>query len=137
MLLIIGGGGAFKQVLVDSGVDKYIAFMMHETNIFLLLMAWLIAAVLRIALGFATVAAITAGGIAAPLIATTGVSPELMVIAVGFGSVIFFYVNDLGFWLFKEYFNLTIGETIKFWLMLETIILVCGLVGCLLLNMVI
>ena len=84
MLLIIGGGGAFKQVLVDSGVDKYIASMMHETNISPLLMAWSIAAVLRIALGSATVAAITAGGIAAPLIATTGVSPELMVIAVGF-----------------------------------------------------
>ncbi len=83
MLLIIGGGGAFKQVLVDSGVDKYIAAMMHETNVSPLLMAWSIAAVLRIALGSATVAAITAGGIVAPLIATTGVSPELMVIAVG------------------------------------------------------
>ena len=76
-------------------------------------------------------------GIAAPLIATTGVSPELMVIAVGSGSVIFSHVNDPGFWLFKEYFNLTIGETIKSWSMLETIISVCGLVGCLLLNMVI
>ncbi len=74
MLSIIGGGGAFKQVLVDSGVDKYIASMMHETNISPLLMAWFIAAVLRIALGSATVAAITAGGIAAPLIATTGVN---------------------------------------------------------------
>ncbi|PAU23848.1 GntT/GntP/DsdX family permease [Escherichia coli] len=137
MLADCGGGGAFKQVLVDSGVDKYIASMMHETNISPLLMAWSIAAVLRIALGSATVAAITAGGIAAPLIATTGVSPELMVIAVGSGSVIFSHVNDPGFWLFKEYFNLTIGETIKSWSMLETIISVCGLVGCLLLNMVI
>jgi Gnt-I system high-affinity gluconate transporter len=85
-------------------------------------------------LGSATVAAITAGGIVAPLIATTGVSPELMVIAVGSGSVIFSHVNDPGFWLFKEYFNLTIGETIKSWSMLETIISVCGLVGVLLLN---
>lgn len=72
----------------------------------------------------------------APLIATTGVSPELMVIAVGSGSVIFSHVNDPGFWLFKEYFNLTIGETIKIWSM-QTIISVCSLVGCLLLNMVI
>ncbi len=80
---------------------------------------------------------ITAGGIAAPLIATTGVSPELMVIAVGSGSVIFSHVNDPGFWLFKEYFNLTIGETIKSWSMLETIISVCGLIGCLLLGMVV
>nr|WP_230941266.1 gluconate:H+ symporter [Enterobacter kobei] len=137
MLLIIGGGGAFKQVLVDSGVDKYIAAMMHETNVSPLLMAWSIAAVLRIALGSATVAAITAGGIVAPLIATTGVSTELMVIAVGSGSVIFSHVNDPGFWLFKEYFNLTIGETIKSWSALETIISVCGLVGVLLLNMVV
>ncbi|GHL75007.1 hypothetical protein ECZU34_27550 [Escherichia coli] len=76
-------------------------------------------------------------GWACAVIATTGVSPELMVIAVGSGSVIFSHVNDPGFWLFKEYFNLTIGETIKSWSMLETIISVCGLVGCLLLNMVI
>ncbi|QCR34725.1 gluconate transporter [Nissabacter sp. SGAir0207] len=137
MLLIIGGGGAFKQVLVESGVDKYIAGLMTGTNVSPLLMAWSIAAVLRIALGSATVAAITAGGIAAPLIASTGVSPELMVIAVGSGSVIFSHVNDPGFWLFKEYFNLTIMETIKSWSALETIISVCGLVGCLLLSNVV
>ena len=134
MLLIIGGGGAFKQVLVDSGVDKYISSMMHSTQLSPIFMAWSIAAVLRIALGSATVAAITAGGIVAPLIVTSGASPELMVIAVGSGSVIFSHVNDPGFWLFKEYFNLTIGETIRSWSALETIISVCGLVGCLLLS---
>lgn len=137
MLLIIGGGGAFKQVLVESGVDKYIADIMHGSDISPILMAWSIAAVLRIALGSATVAAITAGGIVAPLIATTGVSPELMVIAVGSGSVIFSHVNDPGFWLFKEYFNLTIGETMKSWSALETIIAVCGLIGCLLMAQVV
>ncbi len=137
ILLIIGGGGAFKQVLVDSGVGTYIASLMVGSNISPLLLAWAIAAVLRIALGSATVAAITAGGIAAPLIATTGASPELMVIAVGSGSVIFSHVNDPGFWLFKEYFNLTIMETIKSWSALETIISICGLVGCLLMNMAI
>ncbi|MFE8146724.1 gluconate transporter [Brenneria goodwinii] len=137
MLLILGGGGAFKQVLVDSGVDKYIAAMMEGSSISPILLAWLIAATLRIALGSATVAAITAGGIAAPLIASTGASPELMVIAVGSGSVIFSHVNDPGFWLFKEYFNLTIMETIKSWSALETIISVCGLAGCLLLAMVV
>lgn len=127
-----------NDTLVSSiKIIEYIASMMHETNVSPLLMAWSIAAVLRIALGSATVAAITAGGIAAPLIATTGVSPELMVIAVGSGSVIFSHVNDPGFWLFKEYFNLTIGETIKSWSMLETIISVCGLIGCLLLGMVV
>jgi Gnt-I system high-affinity gluconate transporter len=110
---------------------------MTGSHISPLLLAWTIAAILRIALGSATVAAITAGGIAAPLIATTGVSPELMVIAVGSGSVIFSHVNDPGFWLFKEYFNLTIVETMKSWSALETIISICGLVGCLLLNMVI
>ncbi|WP_413721588.1 gluconate transporter [Sodalis sp. RH24] len=137
ILLIIGGGGAFKQVLVDSGVGTYIASLMEGSTISPLLLAWSIAAVLRVALGSATVAAITAGGIAAPLIATTGASPELMVIAVGSGSVIFSHVNDPGFWLFKEYFNLTILETIKSWSALETIISVCGLIGCLLMNMAI
>jgi Gnt-I system high-affinity gluconate transporter len=137
MLLIIGGGGAFKQVLVDSGVDKYIAGMMEGSTISPILMAWSIAAALRIALGSATVAAITAGGFVAPIIATTGVSPELMVIAVGSGSVIFSHVNDPGFWLFKEYFNLTIGETIRAWSGLETVISLCGLIGCLLLQNVV
>lgn len=137
MLLIIGGGGAFKQVLVDSGVAQYIAGMTYGSHVSPILMAWSIAAILRIALGSATVAAITAGGIVAPLIATTGVSPELMVIAVGAGSVIFSHVNDPGFWLFKEYFNLSIMETIKSWSVLETIISVCGLIGCLLLARVI
>jgi Gnt-I system high-affinity gluconate transporter len=118
-------------------VDKYIAGMMEGSTISPILMAWSIAAALRIALGSATVAAITAGGIVAPIIATTGVSPELMVIAVGSGSVIFSHVNDPGFWLFKEYFNLTIGETIRAWSGLETVISLCGLIGCLLLQNVV
>lgn len=105
MMLITGGGGAFKQVLVDSGVEQYIASQMAGSNFSPILMAWSIAAALRLALGPATVAAIAAGGIVAPLIATTGVSPELMVIAVGSGSVVFSHVNDPGFWLFKKYFN--------------------------------
>jgi len=134
ILLIIGGGGAFMQVLVDSGVDRHIASIMHGSGVSPILLAWSIAAFLRIALGSATVAAITAGGIVAPLIATTGTSPELMVLAVGSGSLIFSHVNDPGFWMFKEYFNLSIMETVKSWSALETIISVCGLVGCLLLN---
>jgi Gnt-I system high-affinity gluconate transporter len=137
MLLIIGGGGAFKQVLVDSGVDKYIAGMMEGSTISPILMAWSIAAALRIALGSATVAAITAGGIVAPIIATTGVSPELMVIAVGSGSVIFSHVNDPGFWLFKGYFNLSVVETLKTWTVMETLISILGLAGVLALNAVI
>lgn len=135
MLLIIGGGGAFKQVLVDSGVKVYIEQMMHESTISPIVMAWLIAALLRLALGSATVAALTAGGIVFPLIASTGVSPELMVIATGAGSVVFSHVNDPGFWLFKEYFNLSITETLKSWSLLETVISVSGLIGCLIINL--
>lgn len=134
VLLIIGGGGALKQVLVDSGVSNYIAGAMKGSNMSPLLLAWLIAALLRIALGSATVAAMTAAGIVAPIVAATGVSPELMVIATGSGSLIFSHVNDPGFWLFKEYFNLSIPETLKSWSVMETLISVCGLVGVLAIN---
>lgn len=135
MLLIIGGGGAFKQVLVDSGVKVYIEQIMHGSTVSPIVMAWLIAALLRLALGSATVAALTAGGIVFPLIASTGVSPELIVIATGAGSVVFSHVNDPGFWLFKEYFNLSITETLKSWSLLETVISVSGLIGCLIINL--
>lgn len=134
MLLVIGVGGAFKQVLIDSEVDKYIISLIQGSTTSPILLAWTIAAALRITLGSATVAAITAGGITIPLIATTDVSSELMVIAIGSGSVIFSHVNDPGFWLFKESFNLTISDTIRSWSVLETIIAVCGLLGCLLLD---
>lgn len=134
IILVIGGGGAFKQVLVDSGVDRYIASIMHESGVSPIFMAWSIAAVLRLALGSATVAAMTTGGIAAPLIASTGASPELMVIATGAGSVIFSHVNDPGFWMFKEYFNLSIPETFKSWSILETLIALCGLIGAMTLS---
>jgi len=134
VLLIIAGGGALKQVLVDSGVANYIANAMQGSSISPLLLAWSIAALLRLALGSATVAAMTAAGIVAPIVVATGVSPELMVIATGAGSLIFSHVNDPGFWLFKEYFNLSIPETLKSWSVMETIISVCGLVGVLVIN---
>ncbi|MBP2032267.1 gluconate transporter [Clostridium algifaecis] len=134
ILLIIGGGGALKQVLVDSGVSKYIAGVMQGSSLSPLIMAWLIAAVLRLALGSATVAAMTTAGIVLPMIATTGVNPCLMVLATGAGSLIFSHVNDPGFWIFKEYFNLTIGETMASWSTMETIISVMGLAGVLILN---
>lgn len=135
ILLIIGGGGALKQVLIDSGVGKYIASMMAGSNISPLVLAWLIAAILRLALGSATVAAMTTAGIVLPIISASGANPALMVLATGAGSLIFSHVNDPGFWIFKEYFNLTIGETIASWSMLETIISVMGLVGVLVINM--
>jgi len=97
-------------------------------------MAWTVAAVIRTACGSATVAALTAGGIAAPVVAVTGVSPELMVLATGAGSLIFSPPNDPGFWLFKEFFGLTFKETIRTWCALETIIAVMGLAGVLVIE---
>jgi len=137
IILIIGGGGALKQVLVDSGVAKYIAAVMEGSTISPLVLVWLIAALLRIALGSATVAAMTAAGIVAPIISATGVSPELMVLATGAGSLIFSHVNDPGFWIFKEYFNLSIPETLKSWSVMETLISVCGLLGVLIINVIV
>lgn len=135
ILLIIGGGGALKQVLIDSGVGNYIASVMAGSSISPLVLAWLIAAILRLALGSATVAAMTTAGIVLPLISGTGVDPALMVLATGAGSLIFSHVNDPGFWIFKEYFNLTIGETLASWSVMETIISVMGLIGVLAINM--
>lgn len=134
IMLIIGAGGAFKQVLIDSGVGDYIADLMKDSNLSPLLLAWLIAAALRVSLGSATVAALTAGGIVVPLMEVVEVSPELLVLATGAGSLTFSNVNDTGFWLFKEYFNLTIWETFRSWTVMETIVSLVGLVGCLLLN---
>lgn len=137
ILLIIGGGGAFKQVLVDSGTGAYIENLLQSVNISPLLLAWTIAAVLRIALGSATVAALTAAGIALPLVQSTNVSPELLVLATGAGSLTFSQVNDTGFWMFKEYFNLSIAQTFRSWTLMETIVSVIGLIGCLALSYVV
>ena len=134
ILLVVAGGGVLKQVLIDSGLGAYIGGLVHGSDLSPLLMGWLISAVIRTAVGSATVAALTAGGIVAPLIAITGVSPELMVLAIGSGSVIFSPPNDPGFWLFKEFFGLSIKNTIYTWCALETIISLCGLIGVMVLN---
>jgi len=135
ILLIVGGGGALKQILIDSGVGKYIGQLMAGSNLSPLVLAWLIASVIRISVGSATVAALTTGGIVAPLIAMSGVSPELMVLATGAGSLIVSPPNDPGFWLFKEFFGLTIKETVRTWCAVETVIAVMGLIGVLVLNL--
>ncbi|MFN7116518.1 MAG: gluconate:H+ symporter [Saprospiraceae bacterium] len=135
ILLIIASGGAFKQVLIDSGISKYIVGLMEGVQVSPLILAWSIAAALRITLGSATVAALTAAGIAAPLVSQTGANAELLVLATGAGSLTFSQVNDTGFWLFKEYFNLTIGQTLRSWTVMETIVAVIGLIGCLILDM--
>lgn len=135
ILLIIGGGGALKQVLIDSGISAYIVQLFSDSSLSPLVLAWMIAAALRIALGSATVAALTAAGIATPLIQNTGVSPELLVLATGAGSLTCSQVNDTGFWLFKEYFNLSIVDTFRSWTAMETIVSICGLIGVLVLDM--
>ncbi|WP_410012768.1 gluconate:H+ symporter [Sodalis sp. C49] len=137
IIFIIAGGGAFKQVLVDSGVGDFIANIMRGTSLSPLVMCWCVAALLRIALGSATVAAITTSGIVLPIIAVTHADPALMVLATGAGSVIASHVNDPGFWLFKGYFNLSVAETLKTWTVMETLISFIGLAGVLLLNMII
>lgn len=134
MLLIIGGGGAFKEVLISGGVGDYVTKLFAHSTLSPLLLAWLIAVVLRLALGSATVASLTAASLVLPLVATTGVNPALMVIATGAGSLFFSHVNDAGFWMFKEYFNLSVKETLMTWSVLETVISVCGLIGAMILS---
>jgi gluconate transporter len=135
ILLIIAAGGAFKQVLIDSGISEYIVELMKSTQMSPIVLAWSTAAALRVALGSATVAGMTAAGITAPLVTTTGANPELLVLATGAGSLVLSHVNDPGFWLFKEYFNLSIAQTLRSWTVMETIVAVFGLVGCLLMDM--
>ncbi|CAM3457841.1 gluconate:H+ symporter [Zobellia roscoffensis] len=134
VLLIIAGAGALKQVLIDSGVSDYIGEMLKGSTVSPLILAWLIATVIRVCVGSATVAGLTAAGIVLPLIANTDVSPELMVLAIGSGSLMLSHVNDSGFWLYKEYFNLSVKDTLKTWTVMETTVGVMGLIGVLILD---
>ncbi|MDR4228359.1 gluconate permease GntP [Bacillus mojavensis] len=137
MLLIIGGGGAFKQVLINGGVGDYVADLFKETALSPILLAWLIAAILRISLGSATVAALSTTGLVIPLLGQSDANLALVVLATGAGSVIASHVNDAGFWMFKEYFGLSMKETFFTWTLLETIISVAGLGFILLLSLVV
>ncbi|MFI7599839.1 GntP family permease [Actinoplanes sp. NPDC049681] len=127
ILLIVAAGGGFKQVLVDAGVGNVVADAAKDANISALLLGFLVAVGIRVATGSATVATITAAGIVAPLAATLD-KPEvsLLALAIGSGSLFFSHVNDAGFWLVKEYFGMTVGQTIKTWSVMETIISVVG-----------
>jgi gluconate transporter len=135
ILLVIGGGGAFKQVLVDSGVGKEIGDAMLNFPVSPLILAWFIAATLRVCLGSATVAGLTAAGLMAPLADSSGVSRELLTLATGSGSIFFSNVNDTGFWMFKEYFGTTIGQTFRSWSVMEALVSMVGLGGVLLLSL--
>jgi Gnt-I system high-affinity gluconate transporter len=134
ILLIIGGAGALKEVFTASGVSKEIATVLQGWPMHPLVLGWLIAALIRVCLGSATVAGLTAAGIILPLMNRLHVDPNLMVLSIGAGSLLFSHVNDGGFWMFKEYFNLSIKDTIRSWSVMETIVSVVGLAGVLLLN---
>ncbi len=134
IMLVIAAGGGFKQVLIDSGVAKQVADVAAAFEVSPLVLGWLIAALVRVSVGSATVAGLTAAGIVSGLVQSSGVSPELMVLSVGAGSLMFSHVNDTGFWMFKEYFNLSLRQTFLSWTAMETIVSVLGLVGVLILE---
>jgi Gnt-I system high-affinity gluconate transporter len=134
ILLIITGSGALKEILVQTGVSVEIASYLKGISIEPLFLGWLIAALIRFAVGSATVAGLTTAGIVFPLMAGAHTDPNLMVLAVGAGSLMFSHVNDSGFWLFKEYFNLSLKDTFRSWALMETIVGLMGLIGVLILN---
>lgn len=134
VIFIIAGSGILKQVLTDSGVSEYIASLMSQSGFSPLFLGWLIAAVIRVCVGSATVAGLTAAGIIMPVVSGGGVNAELMVLSIGAGSLMLSHVNDTGFWLYKEYFTLSIKDTFRTWTVMETIIGVSGLIGVMILN---
>jgi len=134
ILLIVAGAGALKEVFIASGVSKQIGELLQDLSINPLVLGWLIAAVIRVCLGSATVAGLTAAGIMAPVLAGANVDANLMVLSIGAGSLMFSHVNDSGFWMFKEYFNLSIKDTIRSWSLMESIVAVVGLIGVLIMD---
>lgn len=136
ILLVIAGAGALKQIFVDSGVSTEIASGLQHIPVNPLFLGWLIALIIRVCLGSATVAGLTAAGIVAPLVLSSpAINPNLMVLAIGAGSLMCSHVNDSGFWMYKEYFNLSLKQTFASWSMMETIVGTLGLIGVLLLDL--
>jgi Gnt-I system high-affinity gluconate transporter len=134
ILLIIAGAGALKQVLLDSGVSQTIADSLQGWDVHPLILAWTITAIIRVCVGSATVAGLTTAGIIAPLVSGGAVDPNLLVLSIGAGSLMFSHFNDAGFWLYKEYFNVSVKDTLKSWSLMETIVAVVGLGGVMLLD---
>jgi gluconate:H+ symporter, GntP family len=138
ILLIIGAGGAFKGVLVDSGIGDAIAKGVQDLGVSALILGWLVAVLIRLATGSATVATVTAAGIMAPIVAhDTAVNRPLLALAIGAGSLFFSHVNDAGFWLINQYFGMSVKDTIKTWSVMETIISVVGMTGVLILSLIV
>jgi Gnt-I system high-affinity gluconate transporter len=135
ILMIIAGAGALKQVMIDAGVSAQLGAQLASLPVPPLLLGWGVATVLRICLGSAAVAGITAAGIVTPLVQSSHVNPNLMVLAVGAGSLMCSHVNDSGFWMFKEYFGLSLKDTFRSWSVMETLVGVFGLLFVLLLSM--
>ena len=135
IMLIIAAGGAFSQVLKDSHVNEYIKSITPYLHINPLLMAFIVAAGFRVAVGSATVATMTTAPIMLPIAQQAGISPELMVIATGSGSIMLSHFNDIGFWMFKEYFNLTIRQTFLSWTLMETVVGLTGITTVMLINL--
>lgn len=134
ILLIIGSAGILKQILIDSGVSNELAAALQGWKLSPLLLAWMVAAILRLCLGSATVAGLTTAGIIYPLTLKTPVDPNLLVLSIGAGSLFCSHVNDTAFWLFKEYFGLSMKDTFRSWSLMETIVSVVGLIGVLIVN---
>ena len=134
ILLIVAGAGILKQVFTDSGVSETIAESIKGWQIHPLVLGWVIAGVIRVCVGSATVAGLTAAGIIGPVMPMMEVNPNLMVLSIGAGSLLLSHVNDSGFWMYKEYFNLSIRDTIKSWTVMETIVSVMGLIGVLIMD---
>jgi Gnt-I system high-affinity gluconate transporter len=135
ILLIVAGAGALKQIFTDTGVSLVIAESLQTWDIHPLILAWIITAIIRVCVGSATVAGLTTAGIIAPLVTTMNVDPNLLVLAIGAGSLMFSHFNDAGFWMYKEFFNVSITDTIKSWSLMETIVAVIGLIGVLILDL--
>jgi GntP family gluconate:H+ symporter len=135
ILLIVSAGGGFKQVLVDSGIGTLLAHWAQGANVSVLLLAWVLAVLIRLATGSATVATITASSLMISVVSgmSTG-EISLVVLAVGAGSVFFSHVNDAGFWLVKEYFGMSVGQTLRTWSLMETVLSVTGLLSVLVLS---
>ena len=137
ILLIVAGAGALKQIFTDTGVSLVIAEGLQSWDIHPLLLAWIITAIIRVCVGSATVAGLTTAGIIAPLVTTMNVDPNLLVLSIGAGSLMFSHFNDAGFWMYKEFFNVSIKDTIKSWSLMETIVAVSGLIGVLILDILV
>ncbi|NEA26378.1 GntP family permease [Actinomadura bangladeshensis] len=138
ILLIVAAGGGFKQTLIATGIGELVADWVKDSGFSVLFLAWLVAVLIRLATGSATVATVTAAGILAPLTGSLDSGEtSLLVLAIGAGSLFFSHVNDAGFWLVKEYFGLGVGQTVKSWSLMETVVSVCGLVFVLLLSIVV